>query len=197
MRRGRSHLSGPGIPYNHRCPAITTAREVRHQQQPSSFTGRNQQLPDSSQLRSTAASSPILCSLPMPYAGMWQAGPMLERRHHNATAHSPALKVHENERIGHLTLASIGAKYCGNCGQLMFVLDRNHRCERHLSLPCALAFELKSGEVRIGLRHPLGLSMLPSNAPAVQCDCGTTLCPTEAEPRNAAPVRRCTYHVAP
>jgi hypothetical protein len=25
-------------------------------------------------------------------------------------------KVLENERIGHLTLASIGAKYCGSCG---------------------------------------------------------------------------------
>jgi hypothetical protein len=42
-------------------------------------------------------------------------------------------RVHENERIGHLTLASIGAKYCENCGQLVSVLGRNHRCERHLS----------------------------------------------------------------
>jgi hypothetical protein len=35
------------------------------------------------------------------------------------------------------------------------------------TLPCTLALELKSGEVRTGLRHRLGLSMLPSNAPAV------------------------------
>jgi hypothetical protein len=49
------------------------------------------------------------------------------------------------------------------------------------TLPYTPAFELMSGEVRTGLRHRLGLSMLPSNAPAVQCDCGTTLRPTEAD----------------
>jgi hypothetical protein len=38
------------------------------------------------------------------------------------------------------------------------------------TLPCTPALELKSGEVRTGLRHRLGLSMLPSNAPSVQCD---------------------------
>jgi hypothetical protein len=75
---------------------------------------------------------PILCSLPMPYAGMWQAGPTLERRHQSTLLVHLRSNVHENERIGHLTLASIGAKYCANCGQLMSVLGRNHRCERHL-----------------------------------------------------------------
>jgi hypothetical protein len=35
------------------------------------------------------------------------------------------------------------------------------------TLPCTLALELKSGEVRTGLRHRFGLSMLPFNAPAV------------------------------
>jgi hypothetical protein len=49
------------------------------------------------------------------------------------------------------------------------------------TLPCTQTLELKSGEVRTGLRHRLGLSMLPSNTPAVQCDCGTTLRPTEAD----------------
>jgi hypothetical protein len=49
------------------------------------------------------------------------------------------------------------------------------------TLPCTPALELKSGKVRTGLRHRLGLSMLPSNAPAVQCDGGTTLRPTEAD----------------
>jgi hypothetical protein len=49
------------------------------------------------------------------------------------------------------------------------------------TLPCTPALELQSGEVRTGLRHRLGFSMLPSNAPAVQCDCGTTLRPTEAD----------------
>jgi hypothetical protein len=49
------------------------------------------------------------------------------------------------------------------------------------TLPCTRALEFKSGEVRTGLRHRLGLSMLPSNAPAVQCDCGATLRPTEAD----------------
>jgi hypothetical protein len=49
------------------------------------------------------------------------------------------------------------------------------------TLPCFQALELKSGEVRTGLCHRLRLSMLPSNAPAVQCDCSTTLRPTEAD----------------
>jgi hypothetical protein len=92
MHRRRSHLSRPGIFCNPRCPAITTAREGHHQQRPMWPSGRNQQLSDSSPLRSTAATSPIQRSLPMPYAGMWQAGPTLERRHESATAHSPALK---------------------------------------------------------------------------------------------------------
>jgi hypothetical protein len=43
------------------------------------------------------------------------------------------------------------------------------------TLPCTRALELKSGEVRTGLRHRLGFSMLPSNAPAQQCTCGATL----------------------
>jgi hypothetical protein len=55
------------------------------------------------------------------------------------------------------------------------------------TLPCTPALELKSGEVCTGLRHRLGLSMLPSNAPAVQCDCGTTLRPTEADHRMWCP----------
>jgi hypothetical protein len=63
------------------------------------------------------------------------------------------------------------------------------------TLPCTLALELKSGEVRSGLRHGLGLSTLPSNAPAVQCDCGTTLRRTEADHGMRCP--HCTYHVAP
>jgi hypothetical protein len=40
------------------------------------------------------------------------------------------------------------------------------------TFPLTWALELKSAEVRSGLRHRLGLSMLPSNAPAVQCTCG-------------------------
>jgi hypothetical protein len=43
------------------------------------------------------------------------------------------------------------------------------------------ALELKSGEVRTGLRHHLGNSMLPSNTPAVQCDCGAPLRPTDVD----------------
>jgi hypothetical protein len=54
-------------------------------------------------------------------------------------------------------------------------------CTPALELKNSPALELKSGAVRTGLRHRLGLSMLPSNAPAVQCDCGTTLRPTEAD----------------
>jgi hypothetical protein len=50
-----------------------------------------------------------------------------------------------------------------------------------VTLPCTPALELKSGEVCTGLRHRLGLSMLPSKAPAVQCNCGTTLRPIEAD----------------
>jgi hypothetical protein len=49
------------------------------------------------------------------------------------------------------------------------------------TLPLSRALELKSGEVRTGLRHRLGLSMLPPNAPAVQCTCGATLRPSDAD----------------
>jgi hypothetical protein len=35
--------------------------------------------------------------------------------------------------------------------------------------------ELKSGKVRTGLCHYVGLSMLPPNASTVQCTCGATL----------------------
>jgi hypothetical protein len=42
-------------------------------------------------------------------------------------------------------------------------------------LPLTRALELKSGEVCTGLRHRLGISMLPSNAPTVQCNCGAPL----------------------
>jgi hypothetical protein len=46
------------------------------------------------------------------------------------------------------------------------------------TLPLTKALELKSGEVCSGLRHRLGISVLPSNTPAVQCDCGAPLPPT-------------------
>jgi hypothetical protein len=49
------------------------------------------------------------------------------------------------------------------------------------TLPCTPALEPKNGKVCTSLRHCLGLSMLPSNAPAGQCDCGATLRPTEAD----------------
>jgi hypothetical protein len=42
------------------------------------------------------------------------------------------------------------------------------------TLPLSRALELKSGEVRTGFCHRLGLSMLPPNAPAMQCTCGAT-----------------------
>jgi hypothetical protein len=48
-------------------------------------------------------------------------------------------------------------------------------------LPLTRALELKSGEVRTGLRHRLVINMLPSNAPAVQCDCGAPLCPSDVD----------------
>jgi hypothetical protein len=44
------------------------------------------------------------------------------------------------------------------------------------ALPLTKALDLKSREVRTGLR--LGISMLPFNAPAVQCNYGTPLRPT-------------------
>jgi hypothetical protein len=44
-----------------------------------------------------------------------------------------------------------------------------------VTLPLLRALELKSGEVQTGLRHRLGLTMLPPNAPAVQCCCGAAL----------------------
>jgi hypothetical protein len=44
-----------------------------------------------------------------------------------------------------------------------------------VTLPLSRALELKSGEVQTGLRHRLGLTMLPPNAPAVQCCCGAAL----------------------
>jgi hypothetical protein len=49
------------------------------------------------------------------------------------------------------------------------------------TLPLTKSLELKSGEVRAGLRHCLGISMLPSEAPAVQCDCGAPLRPTDVD----------------
>jgi hypothetical protein len=44
-----------------------------------------------------------------------------------------------------------------------------------VTLPLSRALELKSGEVQTVLRHRLGLTMLPPNAPAVQCCCGAAL----------------------
>jgi hypothetical protein len=49
------------------------------------------------------------------------------------------------------------------------------------TLPLTGALELKGGEVRSGLRHRLGLSMLPPNAPAVQCTCGNALLPSDVD----------------
>jgi hypothetical protein len=49
------------------------------------------------------------------------------------------------------------------------------------TLPLTKSLELKSGEVCTGLSHRLGISMLPSNAPAVQCDCGAPLCPSDVD----------------
>jgi hypothetical protein len=49
------------------------------------------------------------------------------------------------------------------------------------TLPLSRALELKRGEVRTGLRHQLGLSMLPPNAPTVQCTCGATLHPCDGD----------------
>jgi hypothetical protein len=48
-----------------------------------------------------------------------------------------------------------------------------------VTLPLSRALELKSGEVQTGLRHRLGLTMLPPKAPAVQCCCGAALRPTD------------------
>jgi hypothetical protein len=49
------------------------------------------------------------------------------------------------------------------------------------TLPCTPSLELKIREVRTSLHHRLGHSMLPSNTPAMQCDLGATLRPTEAD----------------
>jgi hypothetical protein len=49
------------------------------------------------------------------------------------------------------------------------------------TLPLTKSLELESGEVCTGLRRCLGISMLHSNAPAVQCDCGTPLRPTDVD----------------
>jgi hypothetical protein len=72
--------------------------------------------------------APFLC--PMPVCGRrgqhWSGDTKAQLLVHLRS------KVHENERISHLILASIGAKYCGNCSQLMPILGRNHRCERRL-----------------------------------------------------------------
>jgi hypothetical protein len=46
-----------------------------------------------------------------------------------------------------------------------------------LDTPFNGALTLKRGEFRSGLRHRPGLSMLPPNAPAVQCTSGATLRP--------------------
>jgi hypothetical protein len=48
-----------------------------------------------------------------------------------------------------------------------------------VTLPLSRALELKSGEVQTGLRHRLGLTMLPPIAPTVQCCCGAALCHTD------------------
>jgi hypothetical protein len=48
-------------------------------------------------------------------------------------------------------------------------------------LPLTKALKLKSGEVRTGLRYRLGISMLPSNTPAMQCNCGASLRPTHVD----------------
>jgi hypothetical protein len=49
------------------------------------------------------------------------------------------------------------------------------------TFPLSRALELKSREVRTGLRHRLGLSMLPPDAPAVQCTCAATLRPCDSD----------------
>jgi hypothetical protein len=49
------------------------------------------------------------------------------------------------------------------------------------TLPLPKALELKSGEVCTDLLHCLGISMLPSNAPALRCDCGSPLRPTDVD----------------
>jgi hypothetical protein len=43
------------------------------------------------------------------------------------------------------------------------------------TLPLTRTLELRSGEVRTGLRHRLGLSMIPPNAPLLLCSCGAAL----------------------
>jgi hypothetical protein len=43
------------------------------------------------------------------------------------------------------------------------------------TLPLTRTLELKSGEVRTSLRHRLGLSMMPPNAPTLLCSCGAAL----------------------
>jgi hypothetical protein len=108
----------------------------------------------------------------------------------------PELKEVNPERLGHIAEAQgVFARYeAQSCFDALFdsydansVQGRSART-RLLScacsptsawlhtLPCTQALELKSGEVRTGLCHRLGLSMLPSNAPAVQYTCGATLC---------------------
>jgi hypothetical protein len=47
--------------------------------------------------------------------------------------------------------------------------------------PLTKALEIKSGEVCTGLHHRLGISMLPSNAHAVQCDCSAPLRPIDVD----------------
>jgi hypothetical protein len=49
------------------------------------------------------------------------------------------------------------------------------------TLPLSRAVELKSGEFHTGLRHRLGLAVLPPNALDVQCGCGVTLQSTDAD----------------
>jgi hypothetical protein len=49
------------------------------------------------------------------------------------------------------------------------------------TLPLFRALELKSGEFQTALRHRLGLAVLPTNAPAVECGCGATLRRTDTD----------------
>jgi hypothetical protein len=111
----------------------------------------------------------------------------------------PELKEVDPERPGHIAEAQgVFARHEAQArfDALLASCDANSvqgRSVRLLSCACRLAsawldtlphsraLELKSREVRNGLRHRLGLSMLPPDAPAVQCTCGATLRPCDSD----------------
>jgi hypothetical protein len=105
---------------------------VRHQHQPTSPPAgtNNSQIAANSGvlLQPLPSGAPFLC--PMPVCGRraqrWSGETRAQVLIHLRS------KVHEHERVGHLTLASIGSKYCDNCGELRSVLGRYHGCKRHL-----------------------------------------------------------------